>query len=110
MDNARVNMKNALEKAIETIVRVSEPDTIILFGSYAKGKQKKGSDYDLLVLKKGLRKPRNLAQKIYLNFKDIGAPVDIIVASLSKFEKLKSDPYLIYGEASRHGKIVYEKK
>lgn len=103
-------MKDPLKKAIETIVRVSEPDKTILFGSYAKGKQKTGSDYDLLILKKGLRKPRNLAQKIYLNFKDIGAPVDIIVASLSKFEKLKSDPYFIYGEASRHGKIVYEKK
>gem|GEM_PF-1703566 len=34
-------MKNAPKKAIEIIVRVSEPDRIILFGSYAKGKQKK---------------------------------------------------------------------
>ena len=42
MDNDGVNMKDALEKAIETIVRVSEPDKIILFGSYAKRKQKRG--------------------------------------------------------------------
>ena len=47
-------MKDPLEKAIKTIVRVAEPDKIILFGSHARGDDKPGSDYDLLVLKRGL--------------------------------------------------------
>ena len=102
-------MKDPLQKAIKTIVRVAEPDKIILFGSHARGDNKPGSDYDLLVLKRGVRKRRALTQKIYLSFKHIGAPVDVIVADLDKYEDLKTDPYLIYSEAAKNGRMVYEK-
>jgi predicted nucleotidyltransferase len=102
-------MNDPLEKAIKTIVRVAEPDKIILFGSHARGDDKPGSDYDLLVLKRGVRKRRALTQKIYLNFKNVGAPIDVIVADLDKYEHLKSDPYLIYSEAAKNGRMVYEK-
>lgn len=98
-----------LKKAIETIVRTTSPEQIILFGSHAKGNSKSGSDYDLLVLKKGIRNPRNYSQKIYLHLKNIGAPLDIIVASLNNYEKRKTDPYSIYFEAASHGKVIYEK-
>ncbi len=102
-------MTDPLKKAIKIIVRVAEPDKIILFGSHVKGNSKPESDYDLLVLKKGVKKQRALVQKIYLSFKDIGAPIDVIVADLEKFEELKNDPYLIYFEAANNGRMVYEK-
>lgn len=102
-------MTDSLEKAIKIIVQVAEPDKIILFGSHAKGDFGLGSDYDLLVLKRGLKKQRTLSHKIYMNFKDIGAPIDVIVADLDKYEKLKADPYFIYFEAANYGKMVYEK-
>lgn len=102
-------MSNSLKKAIETIIQVAEPDKIILFGSRARGEFGSGSDYDLLVLKKGIKNQRALSQKIYLNFKDIGAPIDVIVADLEKYEKLKNDPYLIYFEADKNGRTIYEK-
>ena len=102
-------MNDSLEKAIKTIVKVAEPDKIILFGSNARGDDKPGSDYDFLVLKRGMKKQRKLTQKIYLSFKDIGAPIDVIVADLDKYEHLKTDPYLIYSEADKNGRMVYEK-
>ena len=102
-------MDDSLEKAIKTIVKVAKPDKIILFGSHAKGDDKPESDYDLLVLKRGVKKQRSLTHKIYLNFKDVGAPIDVIVADLDKYEELKTDPYLIYSEANRNGRMVYEK-
>lgn len=102
-------MSSPLEKALKVIVKVADPNRIILFGSRATGNDKPDSDYDLLVLKKGVKEPRKLAQRIYLGFKNIGSPVDVIVTDLDRFEKLKSDPYMIYGEATRNGKIVYEK-
>jgi predicted nucleotidyltransferase len=40
-------MNDSLEKAIKTIVKVAEPDKIILFGSHARGDDKPGSDYKL---------------------------------------------------------------
>jgi len=102
-------MDSALQKAVDIIVKVADPDRIILFGSQARGDNKEDSDYDLLVLKKGVEKRRKLAQEIYLNFENIGAPVDVIVADLDKYEELKKDPYLIYIEADKDGKVVYEK-
>jgi len=102
-------MNDALEKAIKIIVQVAEPDRIILFGSHAREDGKPESDYDLLVLKKGAGKKRALTQKIYLSFKDVGAPIDVIVADLDKYEQLKTDPYLIYSEAAKNGRMVYEK-
>jgi len=102
-------MTRSLRRAIQIIVEVAEPDKIILFGSHARGDDRTDSDYDFLVLKRGEKKQRALTQKIYLEFKDIGAPIDVIVADMDKFEELKSDPYLIYSEAARHGRTVYEK-
>jgi len=102
-------MTDPLKKAIEIIAQVAKPDRIILFGSQARGDNREESDYDLLVLKRGLEKRRALTQKIYLKFKDMGAPIDVIVADLDTYEQLKTDPYLIYSEAARNGRTVYEK-
>ena len=44
-----------------------------------------------------------------MSFKDVGAPIDVIVADLDKYEQLKMDPYMIYSEAARNGRMVYEK-
>ena len=98
-----------LANAVRTIVQVARPDRIILFGSYAAGTHNAGSDYDLLVLKKNLRDQRKLVQKIYLHFKNIGAPVDVLALDLDRFAELKDDPYLIYYDADKNGKVIYEK-
>ncbi|MBI4377966.1 MAG: nucleotidyltransferase domain-containing protein [Nitrospinae bacterium] len=102
-------MTNPLKNAVKTIVRVAKPDKIILFGSRAGGRQKAVSDYDLLVIKKNLRNQRRLVHDIYLRFKNIGAPVDVLAIDMDRFEELKDDPYLIYGEAYQKGRVIYEK-
>ncbi len=102
-------MSNPLKKAVEAIVRIAKPDKIILFGSCATGKQKAASDYDLLVIKKNLKNQRRLVHKIYLGFKNIGAPIDVLAIDVDRFEELKDDPYLIYHEVYQKGKVIYEK-
>ena len=102
-------MEKALEKALSTIIEVADPDKIILFGSRAKGDGGAGSDYDVLVLKKGVKKPRELSRKIYRNFSRIGASVDVVVSDTDQYEKQKDDPCLIYREADKHGRLLYEK-
>ena len=102
-------MNKELNKAIEAIKEIADPDKIILFGSHAKGKSNFDSDIDLLVLKRGVKNQRELAQKIYMNFTDIGAPVDVIVEDPVEFEIKKKDPFLIYKEIAESGKVVYER-
>lgn len=102
-------MTGPLEKALKIIIQVADPDRVILFGSRARGKENPQSDYDILVLKKDVKKQRQLTREIYLNFTNIGAPVDVIVSDLDKYERLKTDPYMIYSEAANNGRIIYEK-
>lgn len=102
-------MINPLERVLKVIVARAKPNKVILFGSRATGNFREDSDYDLLVLRKGAKKNRAVAQDIYRHLRNIGAPVDIIVADLAKYERLKSDPYLVYIQADKYGKVVYEK-
>jgi predicted nucleotidyltransferase len=51
-------MDDPLKNAISIIVQEAEPDRIIMFGSRARGNAKPSSDYDLLVLKRGVKKKR----------------------------------------------------
>ncbi len=98
-----------LRKAVASIVATADPEKIILFGSRAGHDYRSDSDYDLLVLKLGVKNRRKLAQKIYLNFSNIGAPIDVIVNDPAEFERLKDDQFLIYGEIDKNGIILYEK-
>jgi predicted nucleotidyltransferase len=102
-------MDSPLEKAIEIIVQVADPDKIILFGSRARGDNKKDSDYDICVIKRDVEHRRKLAQQIYVSFCDIGAPIDVIVQTPDKFDELKDDPYFVYKQIAKDGVTVYEK-
>jgi uncharacterized protein len=98
-----------LEKAINIIKETADPERVILFGSRANGRNQPNSDYDLLVLKRNITLKRELVHKIYLNLKGIGVSFDIIVGDIEKYESLKDDPYMIYSEAYKNGRIVYER-
>lgn len=102
-------MNNHLEKAIEIIIRTTDPDKIILFGSRSKGGFREESDYDICVLKEGVDHRRKLARQIYRSLYGVGASVDIIVETPEKFEELKDSSFLVYKEIAENGKVVYEK-
>jgi predicted nucleotidyltransferase len=98
-----------LKKIVKQVVDEADPDRIILFGSRAKGNAAKDSDYDIFVLKRGVTHRRKLAHDIYLKL-DVKAPVDVIVETPERFNELKGNPFLLYNEIEKHGRVVYEKR
>ncbi len=104
-----------LRRIVEIIVKEIDPDKIILFGSRARGDHNEGSDYDILVLKEGVRPEdrRPLQRKIRraLWREDIygSAAVDVIVQDVERFNRLKNEKYLVYYAISREGAVIYEK-
>ena len=104
-----MKMSNPLERAIEIIVKVADPDQIILFGSRARGDAKQDSDYDICVIKSGISQRRKLTQQIYQSLFGVGVPVEIIVETPDRFNALKDNPFLIYREIARYGRVIYEK-
>ncbi len=97
-----------LNSIVRQVVSVASPEKIILFGSRAKGNNGDESDYDICVLKRGIRKRRVIAQKIYRGL-NVMASVDVIVYTPDGFERNKTNPFLIYNEIDRNGIVVYEK-
>ena len=102
--------KNYLKEITQQIVKEVAPDKIILFGSRARAKKKqsKESDYDIFVLKNDLTHKRKLAQRIYLKL-DVDVSVDIIVETTQRYNQLKDNPFLIYSEIAKYGRVIYEK-
>jgi predicted nucleotidyltransferase len=100
--------RNILTEIVQKIVEEAVPEKIILFGSRAKGEQTNKSDYDICVLKKGVHHKRKLAQRIYLAL-DVNASVDVIVETPERFNELKNNPFLVYSDIAKYGRVVYEK-
>ena len=98
-----------MEKAIEIIVQVADPDKIILFGSRARGDNKKDSDYDICVIKRDVEHRRKLAQKLYRSLYGVRIPIDIIVETPENFDEFKDKSFMVYKEIAKDGKVIYEK-
>lgn len=59
------DLLQAIRDRIVAIVATAKPDCIVLFGSRGQDKGAADSDYDILVLKRGVTHRRRLAQAIY---------------------------------------------
>lgn len=99
-----------IDQIVNSIVSMVSPDKIILFGSYARGDYRSGSDIDILILKKGLTNERDITSRLYLDFfnKKITIPIDIIAVDYDKYNKLNDDIGYIYKTIKQEGKILYE--
>ena len=97
-----------LTEIIEKILQVIQPDKIILFGSRARGDAKPDSDYDLLIIKSGLKNIIKIEQNIYKNLFGIKANVDIIVRTPELIEENKNIVGSLTKQAMKDGILIYE--
>ena len=85
-------------------------EKIFLFGSYAYGTPKKGSDYDFyVVLRDDMENPLLIMQKIYEYMCDTNyIPVDVLANYKSRFEQRCTLPTLERTIANK-GVLLYER-
>jgi predicted nucleotidyltransferase len=101
---------------IEKLKRTN-PEKIILFGSYAYGDPSEGSDLDILVVTGDNIIPSNFSEKslIYLRISkaitDIKKefPVDLIVHTKAMHKRFIQNNSLFARELLTKGKVLYEK-
>jgi uncharacterized protein len=98
-----------LDKAVRRIVELANPQLIILFGSYAEGRARKGSDLDLLVVAETDSRVR-LAVAIEEALRPILAPLDfdILVRTPQRWELGRRTPGFVSRDADRKGVRLYE--
>lgn len=98
-----------VEEAIRRIVQVSRPQMVIVFGSYVSGTPNWNSDLDVLVVTDDtVTNPRQESVRIRQALREIHMPVDIVVVPRRQWEQFKDTPGLVYREALRTGKVVYD--
>jgi len=95
-----------IKEIVARIVRVAQPEKIILFGSGARGDIRPDSDLDLLVVKDGVKR-RALAGLIYRSLIGVGRAIDIVVASSDDIERYGNSPSLVLYPALREGRVIY---
>ncbi len=98
-----------IKQAVRKIVDFEQPKRVILFGSAARGETTINSDADFLIVTRDeVESPRKESVRIRQALRGLSMPMDILVISEKRLEELGDQPGLIYREALRTGKVVYE--
>jgi len=103
----RALSEEKLQEIIRRVVKVAQPEKIILFGSAVRGEMGPNSDVDLLVIKRGKFHQGHLTGEIYLNLHGVDQAVDIILVTPEQVEKYGKTHCLVIAPALREGKEVY---
>jgi predicted nucleotidyltransferase len=100
--------RTQIRKYARTIVREFRPESVILFGSYARHKATEDSDVDLLVIMDH-DKPRNVDQAIAIRLEtDAPFPMDLLVKRPAEVaERLAMNDSFVKG-LMEDGEVLYE--
>lgn len=103
--------ESLLQEIVERIVIGINPVKIILFGSFAYGKPKKGSDLDILIIVDKCSSSRREERiKIRALLQDLLIPKDIIVATVDDVEEWRNVSQAFLTLIIKKGRILYERK
>lgn len=98
-----------VDAAIERILQLSRPRKLVIFGSYIRGEIRSDSDVDILVVTGDeIENARKESVRIRRSLRGISMPMDILVVQESRLRELAEAPGMIYREALRNGRVVYE--
>jgi predicted nucleotidyltransferase len=99
-----------LKKIIHRIVDLVQPESVILFGSTARGEVRPESDLDLLIIKESDEPRYKRSVPIYHALRDIIISMDILVYTPSEVKEWQNVRQAFITTAIREGKVLYEKQ
>ena len=102
-------LRAKLDEAVRRIVDIAKPRLIILFGSYAGGRQREGSDVDLLVVA-DTGSWRELSKALRRALRPALAPLsfDLLVYTPDAWEWDRTIRGFVARDADRKGLRLYE--
>jgi predicted nucleotidyltransferase len=99
-----------IESAVQRLVSAAHsPLKVILFGSYAKGTAREGSDLDLLVVEEEIPSMAEEYNRLRGAIGAIGAGVDVLLYPRNEFERRLNWRTSPVYDAVRSGKVMYER-
>ncbi len=100
-----------LQQMVEVIVREADPESIILFGSRARGEAGPESDVDLLIVERepfgsGRSRIRE-ANRLYMALRHVPVATDLLLYSRDEVEHWKGSLNHVVGRAVREGRVLH---
>lgn len=102
--------EETIKNAIHRLVEAAKPLKIYLFGSYARGDARTGSDLDFLVVEQSLTNRRKEMVRLHDAIRPMRIPADILVVSETSFNKWAEVPGSVIHRAKNEGRLYYEEK
>ena len=98
-----------IDGAVAMLVHAAQPETVILFGSYARGTANEQSDVDLCVVKSTVSDRRSEMVRLRRLLSPLRIPVDILVHSTHTMNEWADVSGTLINTILSEGKVVYEK-
>jgi predicted nucleotidyltransferase len=99
-----------LDHIVTRILKLYQPEKIILFGSYANGTAVENSDLDLFLVKDTIESPVERSAMIRNALRDFLQPMDILVYTPEEVEKDKDRKFSFVHEVLKSGKVLYARE
>jgi predicted nucleotidyltransferase len=108
-----VESESLIKSMSDTIVKTANPQKVILFGSFASGRNTPSSDVDFLVIEEtefGEKKSRRKeAARIMFALISYNIAKDVLVYTLDEVSLAEKNPMHVVSQALKHGKVLYER-
>ena len=98
-----------IEQVARRIGEVVRAEQVILFGSYARGEAKEGSDVDLLVIAESELPRFKRSRELYKSIRPYPFSMDLIVYTPAEAQKAKTSPHSFISTVLQDGKLLYER-
>ncbi|KKQ18682.1 MAG: polymerase beta domain protein region protein [Berkelbacteria bacterium GW2011_GWA1_36_9] len=103
-------IQEQLNLIVQSIIRETQPERIILFGSYANGKPRKDSDFDLFIVKnttlRSVDRDQEIRKVLPFNRKK---GVDLIVLTSQEVDQAFREKNIFIHKIFKEGKELYAK-
>ena len=97
-----------IAEAVERIVAAERPRRVVLFGSAASPRSGTPADADFLIVTATDESPGAASVRIRRLLRGIEMPIDVVVISEERLNELAETPGLVFREALRKGRVLYE--
>ena len=101
------HIQEAVTLILEEIVKHSDPERVMLFGSAARDSATQVNDLDFLVIVRDSQIPSAVMDTLNLNIRHKPMPCDFLVATPAILSKHRGDKGSVYTTALREGREVY---
>lgn len=102
--------ESLLKDIVQRILKVAQPEKIILFGSYARGEATKESDIDILIIQPSDLPRYKRSTPVRLALRGLFPSKDIVIYTPEEVKDWESASTSFISYVLREGRVLYERE